>query len=334
MKSFLVFIFTITLSVNSIKAQEYKMMGNATDCSRSFEESIPSVSCSKFLYEENGSLKYSEIPEGSENAQWEFIDESPVNNGNEEDEYTERYSFIKNRQSGKYLAAVNGVPQCIDTDRNNPAAMWSYIETDVATFEYVFLNKLDNEILVLDNGSPKLTGKDQYSVSFNKRENQWSIILFGNTIAPGDPLNIDPPASVKLSSEYQEILDRNNYWRSQLGIAPLVWSDELSASAQEWVNELSAKGCVLKHKGPGENLYMGSESGKDAVDLWASERKDFNYDTWADNWQKVGHYTQLIWENSKKVGCAKVKCSDGSYIWLCKYDPPGNYTSQKPYIKK
>ena len=43
-----------------------------------------------------------------------------------------------------------------------------------------------------------------------------------------------------------------------------------------------------------------------------------------------GHYTQIVWETTQKVGCAKIQC-DGFDLWVCNYDPPGNWVGEKPY---
>lgn len=335
MKTTLIFLLSMLLSINSLKAQEYKMIGNASECSFAFGDGPPSASCNKFLNAgENGTLLFSEVPEGTQSAQWQFIEESY---GTGEDEVN--FDYIVNRSTGDYLSTQNGIPVCIKSGKDNPGAMWSYTETDVATLRWVFFNK-NNEILVLDNGIPGLVNEDQWQTSLNKSENQWTLIFSSDNNTPGDPTNINPPGSIILQAEYQDILDRHNYWRSQLGIAPLVWSDELAAYANDWGDQLSNNGCDFKHRTNGkygENLFMamgGNPTGTEVADSWASERKDFDYDTWGSNWMKVGHYTQMIWENTTKVGCAMVKCSNGNIIWVCNYDPPGNYPDQYPYKKK
>jgi uncharacterized protein YkwD len=133
------------------------------------------------------------------------------------------------------------------------------------------------------------------------------------------------------------MVERHNYWRNQLGIGDLVWSDELAVFAQEWANNL-AKSCKMKHrqKSPyGENIFWTSASSnpQEVVDAWGSEEQYFNHKTQKckGDWSVCGHYTQLIWEKTKKVGCAVAVCTGGGEIWVCNYDPPGNYIGQKPY---
>ncbi len=52
------------------------------------------------------------------------------------------------------------------------------------------------------------------------------------------------------------------------------------------------------------------------------------------NGQVCGHYTQLVWANSNRVGCARVTCPSMTYKYniLCDYAPAGNYVGQWPYI--
>ena len=96
--------------------------------------------------------------------------------------------------------------------------------------------------------------------------------------------------------------------------------------------------CQLIHSGGGgrygENLAGGSGdlSGSDAVKLWVNEKADYDYNT---NTCAAGkqclHYTQVVWRNSLRVGCAKVRCNNGGTFIGCNYAPPGNYVGQKPY---
>ncbi len=79
-----------------------------------------------------------------------------------------------------------------------------------------------------------------------------------------------------------------------------------------------------------------------SVDAWASEA--FYYQGNAvdsGNLHKVGHYTQIVWKTTRKVGCGRAISKVYTYFnnvetvyyeWVvCRYSPPGNYLGQKPY---
>ncbi|KAF3434511.1 hypothetical protein FNV43_RR21596 [Rhamnella rubrinervis] len=96
-------------------------------------------------------------------------------------------------------------------------------------------------------------------------------------------------------------------------------------------------GCLaLVHsRGPyGENLAWSSSdlSGTAAVNMWVGEKAHYNYNSNScASGQQCGHYTQVVWRNSVRVGCAKVLCNNGGAFIICNYDPPGNYNGQRPY---
>lgn len=60
----------------------------------------------------------------------------------------------------------------------------------------------------------------------------------------------------------------------------------------------------------GENLWAGTASAfsfQDMVDGWINEKRFFVADTFPDvstagRWQDVGHYTQIIWRGTTKIG--------------------------------
>ncbi len=136
--------------------------------------------------------------------------------------------------------------------------------------------------------------------------------------------------------EINMILDRHNHWRAEVGVAPLQWSDELADVAYQWAKYLKKDGCGFYHSdyGFGENLWKGTTgyyTVGDAIDSWASEKVDYNYKrNKCRSGAVCGHYTQLVWANSTEVGCAQIEC-DGFTIWVCEYNPPGNWVGEKPY---
>ncbi|MBN2724692.1 MAG: hypothetical protein JXR95_11535 [Deltaproteobacteria bacterium] len=150
-----------------------------------------------------------------------------------------------------------------------------------------------------------------------------------------------PQAVIKSGSslsslEATSILAEHNRIRKSLKIPPMKWSTKLSAYAQKWADNLKGI-CRLQHrkKSPyGENLFSGTARAytvKDAVQSWEREKKYYTGGKLTPkNWYKSGHYTQVVWRKTTKVGCAKSICK-GKMIVVCNYDPPGNYMYQKPY---
>ena len=142
-------------------------------------------------------------------------------------------------------------------------------------------------------------------------------------------------AKIATEEEAQSLLATHNEWRAEVGVAPLTWSIALSESAKIWATTLEKK-CEFRHSqnNYGENLWRGTSgyfSPADAVNSWGSEKEDYNYSKNKCKTGKVcGHYTQIVWENTKSVGCATMNC-DGMTTWVCQYDPPGNWVGEKPY---
>ena len=42
----------------------------------------------------------------------------------------------------------------------------------------------------------------------------------------------------------------------------------------------------------------------------------------------LGHFTQVVWKNSKNLGIAKARSSSGKIIVVANYEPAGNYIGQ------
>lgn len=133
-----------------------------------------------------------------------------------------------------------------------------------------------------------------------------------------------------------QFLAPQNAARASLGLPPLAW-DERVASYARWYAQSRRGDCALVHSsGPyGENLFWGSGTGwapAQAVAAWVSERP--RYDYWSNSCSggMCGHYTQIMWRSTRRVGCAMVTCYNGRGTFItCNYDPPGNYVGVRPY---
>nr|WAU86940.1 birch protein [Betula platyphylla] len=132
----------------------------------------------------------------------------------------------------------------------------------------------------------------------------------------------------------QDYLKAHNDARAAVGVAPLTWDNKVAAYAKDYANKRIGD-CNLVHSGGpyGENLTSSADlSGTATVKMWVDEKADYNYNSNSCAAGKVcGHYTQVVWRNSVRLGCAKVRCNSGGTFIGCNYDPPGNYNGQRPY---
>jgi pathogenesis-related protein 1 len=132
----------------------------------------------------------------------------------------------------------------------------------------------------------------------------------------------------------REMLAAHNDVRASVEVPSLRWSDRLSARAQEWAIHLLREGEFYHRPHPtsGENLFEikgRHASPVEVVNDWALEAQDYSYR--GNTCRGVcGHYTQLIWNNTREVGCA-VASEPGREVWVCNYDPPGNWVGERPY---
>jgi pathogenesis-related protein 1 len=135
-----------------------------------------------------------------------------------------------------------------------------------------------------------------------------------------------------------EMLAAHNAVRSNVGVPPLTWSGRLADMAQNWANTLLKRNQLVHHSQSkvGENLFdvKGPDahaSASEVVQAWASESHGYMYkQNQCLAGAVCGHYTQLVWRTTKEVGCAVAK-SRTREIWVCNYDPPGNWVGVRPY---
>lgn len=142
------------------------------------------------------------------------------------------------------------------------------------------------------------------------------------------------PAASKPSSFARDLVADHNAVRARVGTQPLVWSDHLAEVAQEWANNLMAKGQFVHSHNPnyGENLYEitgAVATPAEVINAWAGEVKDYNYRSNTCH-GVCGHYTQVVWNATKEVGCALAR-GGRTEVWVCEYNPPGNWVGRKPY---
>ncbi len=139
------------------------------------------------------------------------------------------------------------------------------------------------------------------------------------------------------------ILASHNAERMRLRLPPLKWNRRLESEAADWANWIGQRG-RLEHasgtlrNGTGENVWMGSAGVWDVetmVGMFLEEREHYRHGNFPEisrtgNWADVGHYTQVIWRDTKEVGCA-VATTRGNDVLVCRYWPAGNVWGARAY---
>jgi uncharacterized protein YkwD len=139
------------------------------------------------------------------------------------------------------------------------------------------------------------------------------------------------------------LLQTHNQYRQEIGVPPLEWSKELAANAKSWAEHLAEINAIDHSESNGEygeNIWSGTKgyfSWEDMVNTWGKEKQYFIPNRAIPNacqgsWQQCGHYTQLIWQETKKVGCGLASNSQREFL-VCQYNPPGNVQGEQPYEK-
>lgn len=138
------------------------------------------------------------------------------------------------------------------------------------------------------------------------------------------------------------ILTVHNQERAAVGVPPLVWSDELAAGAQTWAEHLATTGEFAHDPNSpnnvgesiaGFNPSNGVSAPGEGQSLWVDEKKNWHGGVLTpENWYPTGHYTQMVWKDTKQVGCATASGNGHPFsILVCRYNPGGNFMGQAPY---
>jgi len=131
-------------------------------------------------------------------------------------------------------------------------------------------------------------------------------------------------------------------------IREMVWDTELARVAQAHADQ-----CVFSHDcadcrrvdrfGVGQNLYVYKQSIRRAETDWERAVQDWYEEVTLFNNSKVepfvfgsdiGHYSQLVWADTDKVGCGATSYREGKWfstLYTCNYGPNGNYVRGQMY---
>ena len=147
-----------------------------------------------------------------------------------------------------------------------------------------------------------------------------------------------------LNSNFEtRVLAAQNRERQAMRIEPLSWNAELAADARRWADHLAETG-EFAHaperpvEPQGENLWAGTSGHypiEAMVDGWVREKRYFRPGAFPHNSttgrvEDVGHYTQLMWRQTRQVGCA-IATGSREDVLVCRYSAAGNYVGETPF---
>ncbi|PNH09758.1 Golgi-associated plant pathogenesis-related protein 1 [Tetrabaena socialis] len=147
-----------------------------------------------------------------------------------------------------------------------------------------------------------------------------------NLDPPGQP----PPGPPAPRRSTVATVAAHNALRTLSGVAPLTWDNGLARNAQAWSDK-----CLFRHSesSVGENLAWGLFGGPqdisaNGVSRWAEEVCE--YDFASPGKFLAGHWTQVVWKGTARLGCGYNACASNSAnsflggLLVCQYFPAGN----------
>jgi uncharacterized protein YkwD len=137
-----------------------------------------------------------------------------------------------------------------------------------------------------------------------------------------------------------QVLAIHNLQRSEVGVSPLRWDRQLADNATAYAQRL-ASGQSQSHASRAgretehENLSLGFRNATPGqmMQNWLREKRNFKPGVFPDvsltgNWRDAGHYSQMIWPTTQRVGCGTARGPQWAYL-VCRYSPPGNQDGER-----
>lgn len=146
------------------------------------------------------------------------------------------------------------------------------------------------------------------------------------------PLPFQPSLT---DGQKMEITGYINQYRKAHQAPDLVWDETISTYSQSWANYLVINN-LFQHSGSqlyGENLAYFKGYGNDimtliklSIDLWYKEIEYYNFSKPSFS-SETGHFTCLVWKNSKKFGIG-ISIADDTAVISFNSSPPGNVVGE------
>uniref|UniRef100_A0A224XJA0 Putative salivary scp/antigen 5 protein n=1 Tax=Panstrongylus lignarius TaxID=156445 RepID=A0A224XJA0_9HEMI len=165
----------------------------------------------------------------------------------------------------------------------------------------------------------------------------------------------DKKALLEIHNKFRQLAASGKAFGSQpraQNMLELTWDEHAARQAYDWASK-----CQWEHNQPkdendnslGQNLASKGSTKqlnvhktfdkwmKGMVRAWYNEVNLYEFGSAFS--AKTGHYTQLVWATTAKLGCgySYYKEIDGGTTWytgylVCNYNPAGNWNEEDPYV--
>lgn len=174
---------------------------------------------------------------------------------------------------------------------------------------------------------PSSTGANPLTISLSA-----TSVVDSTTTTPASSADNTTPSTTSSSAPpaqtsdafAQTIVDYHNQVRAIHQAPPMEWDQSLADFASSYLDTVIPT-CNFAHSGGpnGENLALGYPTTLAGLQAWYDENTLYDYEA-AQFSHETGHFTQMVWVGSTRVGCAHAKCADSRDYLVCEYAPRGN----------
>jgi hypothetical protein len=125
----------------------------------------------------------------------------------------------------------------------------------------------------------------------------------------------------------REVVEAHNEARRRFALPPLEWDTALAEQALRCIGENRNRRFRHCDSSFGENMYgtTGIPEPARAVLSWMDEEALYDPVRARCEDFACGHFSQVVWSETRRVGCAVGPGERGWTNLICNYDPPGNF---------
>ncbi|KAL5290195.1 glipr2 family protein [Megaselia abdita] len=191
----------------------------------------------------------------------------------------------------------------------------------------------ETQSIVVSTNDARFIDRKTVSFSHGSLRSSSQLSLHRNN-SPSPALSGRNRSSGVIGEFEMDCLRAHNEFRNKHGVKSLKINVRLCKFAEEWaINLASRVNPIHRSNSPyGENIFCTWSNsphgivvdGKEPVEHWYGEVETHIFNK-EPTTLRTGHFTQVVWKDSKELGVGKARSKTGQVVIVCNYDPPGNF---------